>query len=79
MGTLSGRKGVIQSKGFPEPYPAGLSCRWNITVADDLMVKLHITDLAITGEAGQCKEDRLLITDAQQSFGKQNRTAPPIC
>ncbi|XP_031415931.1 ovochymase-2 [Clupea harengus] len=69
VGTLSGRKGVIQSKGFPEPYPAGLSCRWNITVADDLMVKLHITDLAITGEAGQCKEDRLLITDAQQSFG----------
>ncbi|KAL2098056.1 hypothetical protein ACEWY4_007263 [Coilia grayii] len=69
MGTLSGRKGLIQSKGFPEPYPAGLRCRWNITVAEGQMVKLTITDLAITGEPGQCKEDRLLIEDAQKSFG----------
>ncbi|XP_062407656.1 ovochymase [Sardina pilchardus] len=69
VGTLSGSKGVIQSKGFPEPYPAGLHCQWNITVADDMMVKLQITDLAISGEAGQCKVDQLLITDDQQSFG----------
>lgn len=61
---------MIQSMGFPEPYPANLSCQWNITVAADMLVKLEVTDLAVTGEAGQCKEDRLLITDDQKSFGK---------
>ncbi|XP_063074737.1 ovochymase-2 [Engraulis encrasicolus] len=69
VGTLSGRKGVIQSKGYPDAYPAGLNCRWNITVAEGQMVKLTVTDIGITGEAGQCKEDWLLIEDAQKSFG----------
>ncbi|KAI4884471.1 hypothetical protein NFI96_001277, partial [Prochilodus magdalenae] len=67
--TLSGRKGEIHSLGFPEPYPANLQCSWNISVEEGLLVKLHITDLGIVGEAGQCGLDNLIVSDDQQSLG----------
>ncbi|KAL7877112.1 hypothetical protein SRHO_G00037550 [Serrasalmus rhombeus] len=67
--TLSGRKGVIHSLGFPDMYPANLQCSWNISVDEGLLVKLHITDLAIVGEAGQCGQDQLTVSDSQQSLG----------
>ncbi|XP_072534618.1 ovochymase-2 [Salminus brasiliensis] len=69
LGTLSGRKGEINSMGFPDAYPGNLQCSWNITVDEGLLVKLHITDLAIVGEAGQCGEDKLAVSDSQQSLG----------
>lgn len=37
---------------------------------EGFLVKLHITDLAIVGEAGQCNQDKLTVTDSQQSLGK---------
>lgn len=37
---------------------------------EGLLVKLHITDLAIVGEAGECSQDRCAITNSQQSLGK---------
>ncbi|XP_047430814.1 ovochymase-2 [Mugil cephalus] len=61
---LTGRKGVVQSMGFPNPYPANLNTSWEISVSRGFLVKLHITELAITGETGQCKEDKLVISDA---------------
>ncbi|XP_037394313.1 ovochymase-2 isoform X2 [Pygocentrus nattereri] len=67
--TLSGRKGVIHSLGFPNVYPANLQCSWNISVDEGLLIKLHITDLAIVGEAGQCGQDQLTVSDSQQSLG----------
>uniref|UniRef100_W5KDN7 Zgc:154142 n=1 Tax=Astyanax mexicanus TaxID=7994 RepID=W5KDN7_ASTMX len=68
-GTQSGRKGEIHSLGFPDTYPANLQCSWNISVAEGLLIKLHITDLAIVGEAGQCGGDKLTVSDSQQSLG----------
>lgn len=67
---LKGRKGVIQSLGFPNPYPAHLKSMWKISVDKGLLVKLQITDLAITGETGQCKEDKLIIADQYSTLGK---------
>ncbi|XP_030644095.1 ovochymase-2 [Chanos chanos] len=69
IGMMKGRKGEVHSKDFPQAYPAGLNCSWNITVDDGLLVKLHITDMAIVGEAGQCGQDRLTISDSIQSLG----------
>ncbi len=45
-------------------------CSWDISVDEGFLVKLHITDLAIVGEAGQCGKDKLIVTDSQQSLGK---------
>lgn len=67
---LQGRKGVIQSLGFPTAYPAHLHCSWKITVPRGLLVKLQITEMAITGETGQCKEDKLVISDKYSTLGE---------
>lgn len=32
-------------------------------------MKLHIVELAITGETGQCKEDKLVVSDAYSTLG----------
>lgn len=67
---LHGRKGVIQSLGFPNPYPAHLSSSWKISVPEGFLVKLQITEMAITGETGQCKEDKLVISDNYKILGE---------
>ncbi|XP_061778961.1 ovochymase-2 [Nerophis lumbriciformis] len=66
--TLTGRKGVFQSEGFPNPYPAHQNISWRITVPKGFLVKLQITDMAITGETGQCKEDKLIVSDAYDTL-----------
>ncbi|CAL1601098.1 unnamed protein product [Knipowitschia caucasica] len=66
---ITGRKGVIHSLGFPNAYPAHLSCQWSITVPKSFLVKLQITDMAITGEVGQCKQDKLIISDKFNTLG----------
>ncbi|XP_034044824.1 ovochymase-2 [Thalassophryne amazonica] len=67
--TLSGRKGVIQSLGFPNPYPAHLNCSWKITVPRGFLVSLQMTDMAIAGHTGYCKEDKLVISDKFSTLG----------
>lgn len=67
---LSGRKGVLQSEGFPNSYPSHLRSSWKISVPRGFRVKFHITDLAITGETGQCKEDKLVISDDYSTLGE---------
>lgn len=66
---ISGRKGVIQSEAFPNPYPAHQNVSWRISVPKGFLVKLHIVELAITGETGQCKEDKLVVSDAYSTLG----------
>ncbi|KAJ8388268.1 hypothetical protein AAFF_G00135290 [Aldrovandia affinis] len=69
-GVLNGRKGVIQSKGFPQSYPANLRCAWNITVTEGFLATLQVTDIALVGEAGNCGNDVLQVSDTLQSLGK---------
>lgn len=82
---LHGRKGVLQSLGFPNSYPAHQKMSWNITVPKGFLVKLQITDLAITGETGQCKGDKLTISDVYSILGESlsnllySSTIPNIC
>lgn len=33
------------------------------------LVKLQITDMAITGNTGQCKDDKLVISDGYATLG----------
>ncbi|KAM4595755.1 ovochymase-2 [Fundulus diaphanus] len=66
---IEGRKGTIQSAGFPDPYPAHSNNSWKISVSKGFLVKLQITDMAITGETGQCKEDKLIISDNYAILG----------
>ncbi|XP_070768774.1 ovochymase-2 [Enoplosus armatus] len=76
---LQGRKGVIQSLGFPNPYPAHLNSSWKISVPKGLLVKLQITEMAITGETGQCKEDKLVISDNYSTLGTHcGYILPPV-
>ncbi|XP_070846884.1 cubilin [Chaetodon trifascialis] len=76
---LNGRKGVIQSAGFPNPYPADLKSSWRISVASGQLVKLQITEMAITGETGQCKEDKLVISDEYSTLGTHcGYMVPPV-
>ncbi|XP_067441011.1 ovochymase-2 [Thunnus thynnus] len=76
---LHGRKGVIQSLGFPNSYPAHLSSSWKISVPQGFLVKLQITDMAITGETGQCKEDKLVISDDYSVLGTHcGYILPPV-
>ncbi|KAJ0033684.1 hypothetical protein NQD34_000791, partial [Periophthalmus magnuspinnatus] len=76
---ITGRKGVIHSLGFPNAYPAHLRCSWNITVPKGFMVKLQITDMAIAGEIGQCKEDKLVISDKFNTLGTHcGHLLPPV-
>ncbi|KTF86339.1 hypothetical protein cypCar_00020065 [Cyprinus carpio] len=70
-GKQSGRKGQINSKNYPQAYPANLRCSWDISVDEGFLVKLHITDLAIVGEPGQCGKDKLTVADSQQSLDIQ--------
>lgn len=67
---ITGRKGVIQSSGYPSPYPAHLNTSWKISVSKGFLVKLQITDMAITGETGQCKDDKLVIADDYSTLGE---------
>lgn len=67
---LTGRKGEIQSSGYPTPYPADVRSSWEISVPKGFLVKLQITDLAITGETGVCNDDKLVITDAYSTLGE---------
>ncbi|XP_029285789.1 tolloid-like protein 2 [Cottoperca gobio] len=76
---LKGRKGVIHSLGFPNPYPAHLKSSWKISVPKGFLVKLQITDMAITGEIGQCKEDKLVISDKYSTLGTHcGYLLPPV-
>uniref|UniRef100_A0A667YG15 Zgc:154142 n=1 Tax=Myripristis murdjan TaxID=586833 RepID=A0A667YG15_9TELE len=76
---LKGRKGVIQSLGFPTPYPAHLRCSWTISVPRGFLVKLQITEMAIPGETGQCKEDKLIISDKFKTLGTHcGYILPPV-
>lgn len=43
---------------------------WKISVPKGFLVKLQITDMAITGETGQCKEDKLVISDSYSVLGE---------
>ncbi|XP_040043305.2 ovochymase-2 isoform X2 [Gasterosteus aculeatus] len=76
---LHGRKGVIQSVGFPNPYPAHLNSSWMISVPKGFLVKLQITEMAITGEPGQCKGDKLVISDGYSTLGTHcGNLLPPV-
>ncbi|XP_058497545.1 ovochymase-2 [Solea solea] len=76
---LEGRKGVIQSAGFPNAYPPHLKSSWKISVSKGFLVKLQITELAITGETGQCKEDKLIISDDHSILGTHcGYILPPV-
>ncbi|XP_068614175.1 ovochymase-2-like [Brachionichthys hirsutus] len=75
---VTGRKGVIKSVGFPNSYPANLTSSWKISVAKGFLVKLQITDMAITTETGQCEEDKLIISDSYSTLGTHcGYTIPP--
>ncbi|XP_061536464.1 ovochymase-2 [Phycodurus eques] len=76
---LRGRKGAIQSPGFPDPYPAHQNVSWRISVPKGFLVKLHIVELAITGETGQCKDDKLVVSDAYSTLGTHcGYLRPPV-
>ncbi|XP_034087369.1 ovochymase-2 [Gymnodraco acuticeps] len=66
---IKGRKGEIHSPGYPNAYPAHQKISWKISVPKGFLVKLQFTDMAITGEIGQCKEDKLVITDNYSTLG----------
>uniref|UniRef100_H3A3C9 Zgc:154142 n=1 Tax=Latimeria chalumnae TaxID=7897 RepID=H3A3C9_LATCH len=76
-GVQQGRKGTIQSKGYPESYPANLICGWNITVAQGFLIKMTVTDLAIEGTMGQCRGDKLEVSDNLELIGSYCGFAPP--
>ena len=76
VGTLFGRKGEIHSMGFPDVYPGNLHCSWNITAPEGFLVKLHVTDMSVTGEAGQCGEDKFVVSDSLQALGKLQPVHP---
>lgn len=61
---------MIQSEGFPNSYPAHANNSWEIVVAKGFLIKFQITDIAITGETGQCKEDKLIISDKYSTLGE---------
>ncbi|KAJ4944177.1 hypothetical protein JOQ06_012722 [Pogonophryne albipinna] len=66
---IKARKGEIHSPGYPNAYPAHQKISWKISVPKGFLVKLQFTDMAITGEIGQCKEDKLVITDNYSTLG----------
>ncbi|XP_019899333.2 ovochymase-2 isoform X2 [Esox lucius] len=79
MATLFGRKGEIRSPGYPESYPGGLRCSWNITAPEGFLVKLRVTDMSVAGEAGRCGGDRLLVSDTLQALGTHcGYVLPPV-
>lgn len=67
---LTGRKGVFHSPGFPNSYPTQVNITWRISVASGFLVKVQVTDMAVTGEMGQCKDDSLVISDAYTTLGQ---------
>ncbi|KAM3623175.1 uncharacterized protein V6R79_007971 [Siganus canaliculatus] len=76
---ISGRKGEINSAGFPNPYPAHENNTWEISVTSGLLVKLQITDMSIAGETGQCSEDKLVVTDKYSTLGTHcGNILPPV-
>ncbi|XP_053711283.1 tolloid-like protein 1 [Synchiropus splendidus] len=76
---VTGRKGVIHSEGFPNAYPAHQNIVWKITVSRGFLVKLQFTDLAIPGETGQCKEDKLIVSDRYSTLGTHcGYIIPPV-
>ncbi|KAM9792333.1 cubilin [Neosynchiropus ocellatus] len=76
---VTGRKGVIHSEGFPNAYPAHQNIVWKITVAKGFLVRLQFTDLAIPGETGQCKEDKLIVSDRYSTLGTHcGYLIPPV-
>ncbi|XP_057698672.1 ovochymase [Corythoichthys intestinalis] len=76
---LNGRKGTIQSEGFPDPYPPYQNVSWRISVPKGFLAKLQITELAITGEPLQCKDDKLIVSDAYGPLGTHcGYILPPV-
>ncbi|KAK1885602.1 Ovochymase-2 [Dissostichus eleginoides] len=65
---------TLTSKGFRATFtksslPPEVMISWKISVPKGFLVKLQFTDMAITGEIGQCKEDKLVITDNYSTLG----------
>ncbi|XP_031566190.1 uncharacterized protein LOC116301292 [Actinia tenebrosa] len=45
--TLTDKKGVFQSPGFPGKYPDGQLCSWRIMVPDNHTVRVHFTHFSL--------------------------------
>ncbi|MEQ2310921.1 hypothetical protein AMECASPLE_014255 [Ameca splendens] len=76
---IEGRKGTIQSTGFPNSYSAHSNNSWKISVSKGFLVKLHITDLEITGETGHCKDGKLILSDDYSILGTHGgHILPPL-
>uniref|UniRef100_A0A8C7IFX9 Uncharacterized protein n=1 Tax=Oncorhynchus kisutch TaxID=8019 RepID=A0A8C7IFX9_ONCKI len=79
MPTTLAITGEIHSMGFPDAYPGNLHCSWNITAPEGFLVKLHVTDMSVTGEAGQCGEEKLVVSDSLQALGTHcGYVLPPV-
>ncbi|KAM4807741.1 ovochymase-2-like [Rhinophrynus dorsalis] len=74
-----GRKGTIQSKNYPDHYPANIQCNWDITVTEGWLIKLAFTHLAVDGELGSCTGDKINISDSSDMIGSYcGYIKPPV-
>ena len=39
--------GMLQSPDYPQPYPAGLECRWKIEVEESMVCTRHQTQTSV--------------------------------
>ncbi|XP_070188773.1 uncharacterized protein [Littorina saxatilis] len=52
-GNMEGSGGIIQSPGYPRPFPPGVDCSWLVKVRDDEQILIMIDDLDI-GTSAHC-------------------------
>ncbi|KAJ8005185.1 hypothetical protein DPEC_G00144010 [Dallia pectoralis] len=67
--TLPALHGQVESPNFPQPYSAGLSRQWDISVPEGYQVQLSFTHLDIEPSAN-CYYDSLTVLYNQKVLGK---------
>ncbi|KAL0985107.1 hypothetical protein UPYG_G00152980 [Umbra pygmaea] len=67
--SLTTLHGEVQSQDFPQPYPAGLSQEWVLSVPEGYQVQLSFTHLDIEPSAN-CYYDSLTVLYNQKILGK---------
>jgi len=69
--TVLKREGSFQSPNYPNHYPIGVTCQWNIeiphdTIAQKPFIRLEFKNFNVEMES-RCKYDKVLVYDGRES------------
>ncbi|XP_042229104.1 uncharacterized protein LOC121871061 [Homarus americanus] len=78
-GLVEGPGGSLISPGFPQGFPAGLSCTWLLRARPHYHVYLYVHQLQLQGSIANCRRAELAIHDGYQPQGNLQERLKSFC